>query len=79
MGITSDRTIYVGTIVIILAVAGVIFLNKKERIFWLSLARNRIHFFSRPNLHISGNEYNFWMPYRILERIPILNIIRAAE
>jgi hypothetical protein len=79
-GIFSDKAIYLGLIPTLLAALGIFYLRKRKELWlWLSLGLASFALSLGPSLHIVGNTFNFWLPFKVVQLIPILNIIRAPS
>jgi len=79
-GIFSDKTMYVGVTVLLLAGLGVIYLKKKKELWlWLGILLSSFILALGPMLQISTLKVSAWLPFGILQYLPILNIIRAPS
>lgn len=80
-GTYSDKAIYLGLATSALAAVGVFALKKKKELWlWISLGATSIVLALGPALHVAGKTwYYVWLPFKTVQMMPILNIIRAPS
>jgi len=79
-GVFSDKTIYLGFIATVLAGLGVFYLRKKKELWlWLAVAGTAFVLSLGPSIQIATTTWNVWLPFRLVQLVPILNIIRAPS
>ncbi len=80
VGIFSDKTVYIGLIPTILAALGAFYLRKRKELWlWLTLGFSAFLLALGPTFHIGNKTFDIWLPFKLVQLIPVLNIIRAPS
>jgi hypothetical protein len=74
--IYSDKSVYYSIVILLLAFIGLKRFKLKEKFFWVIAAFVPFVFSFGPKLKLNKEIILSWMPYQILEKIPIINILR---